>query len=289
MEFPNCNLTLDEFIKNITMKSAEDSDMKIIQNPSYSSSSSYSPPSAEKTIRHAKENNANIATKSPNSLSQPQLDISSNNGRDITLDEFLIQIGAVKARENREGLVRNLAPLVPDVNQHMAIKLEQQNIGSNFQAGLENNNIYYYENKGMDIAYKEKNLEMMATEKGSDSRPEYRNERIFIDEKRQKRMIKNRESAARSRARKQGMPPRGENIIFCVAAHSRNGVKSDRTEVQPPIGPGAYINQLEHRVLQLKTANKFLRKRKEIITGLLNSNSIHDSRHQLKRTRSSEF
>ncbi|KAL7116621.1 hypothetical protein ACP275_03G015800 [Erythranthe tilingii] len=254
MEFPNCNLTLDEFIKNITMKSAEDSDMKIIQNPSYSSSSSYSPPSAEKTIRHAKENNANIATKSPNSLSQPQLDISSNNGRDITLDEFLIQIGAVKARENREGLVRNLAPLVPDVNQHMAIKLEQQNIGSNFQAGLENNNIYYYENKGMDIAYKEKNLEMMATEKGSDSRPEYRNERIFIDEKRQKRMIKNRESAARSRARKQ-----------------------------------AYINQLEHRVLQLKTANKFLRKRKEIITGLLNSNSIHDSRHQLKRTRSSEF
>ncbi|EYU43566.1 hypothetical protein MIMGU_mgv1a013815mg [Erythranthe guttata] len=202
MEFPSCNLTLDEFIKNIMKNPAEDSDIKIIQNPSYSSSSSYSPPSAEKTIRHAEQNNANSATKNPNSLSQPQLEISSNNGGDITLDEFLIQIGAVRARGNREGLVRNSAPLVPDVNQHVAIKLEQQNMGSNFQ-GLENNNIYYYENKRMDIDYKETNPETMAMEKGSDSKPECRNERIFINEKRQKRMIKNRESAARSRARKQ--------------------------------------------------------------------------------------
>ncbi|KAK4859583.1 hypothetical protein QYF36_007995 [Acer negundo] len=72
-------------------------------------------------------------------------------------------------------------------------------------------------------------------------------------ERRQKRMIKNRESAARSRARKQ-----------------------------------AYTNQLELEVLQLRKTNGWLKKQKEVEM-LLSSYPILQSRYQLRRTSSAQL
>ncbi|XP_050378575.1 ABSCISIC ACID-INSENSITIVE 5-like protein 3 [Argentina anserina] len=73
-------------------------------------------------------------------------------------------------------------------------------------------------------------------------------------ERRQKRMIKNRESAARSRARKQ-----------------------------------AYTNQLENEVFQLRKMNTWLKKQKEVEI-LLSSSPIHSMPvYQLRRTSSASF
>ncbi|KAF5746822.1 ABSCISIC ACID-INSENSITIVE 5-like protein 3 [Tripterygium wilfordii] len=71
-----------------------------------------------------------------------------------------------------------------------------------------------------------------------------------IIERRQRRMIKNRESAARSRARKQ-----------------------------------AYTSQLEHEVLHLRKTNSWLKRQKEAEM-LLTSYAIPMSRYQLRRTSS---
>ncbi|XP_057973898.1 ABSCISIC ACID-INSENSITIVE 5-like protein 3 [Malania oleifera] len=94
----------------------------------------------------------------------------------------------------------------------------------------------------------------------SDSRVTLEGKRKLSDEmmektieRRQKRMIKNRESAARSRARKQ-----------------------------------AYTNQLEHEVLQLKKRNSWLNKQKEAEM-LLSSNPTPTPRYQLRRTSSASF
>ncbi|WCJ19199.1 ABSCISIC ACID-INSENSITIVE 5-like protein 2 [Euphorbia peplus] len=72
-------------------------------------------------------------------------------------------------------------------------------------------------------------------------------------ERRQKRMIKNRESAARSRARKQ-----------------------------------AYTNELENKVSRLEEENERLRKRKEL-ENMLPSIPIPEPKYQLRRTTSAPF
>ncbi|XP_022990408.1 ABSCISIC ACID-INSENSITIVE 5-like protein 2 [Cucurbita maxima] len=72
-------------------------------------------------------------------------------------------------------------------------------------------------------------------------------------ERRQKRMIKNRESAARSRARKQ-----------------------------------AYTNELENKVSRLEEENERLRKRKEL-ENLLPSTPSPEPKYQLRRTSSARF
>ncbi|KAK9283011.1 hypothetical protein L1049_011238 [Liquidambar formosana] len=72
-------------------------------------------------------------------------------------------------------------------------------------------------------------------------------------ERRQKRMIKNRESAARSRARKQ-----------------------------------AYTNELEHKVSRLEEENERLRKKKEL-EKILPSAPPPEPKYQLRRTSSAPF
>ncbi|XP_006654569.1 ABSCISIC ACID-INSENSITIVE 5-like protein 2 [Oryza brachyantha] len=74
-----------------------------------------------------------------------------------------------------------------------------------------------------------------------------------IVERRQKRMIKNRESAARSRARKQ-----------------------------------AYTNELENKVLRLEEENERLKKQKEL-DEILNSAPPPEPKYQLRRTSSAGF
>ncbi|KAI3465074.1 hypothetical protein Pfo_021737 [Paulownia fortunei] len=281
-----CNLTLDEFtigksINNLgelfkNVISAEE--CLIMQNPSSSSSSSSSPP-----IFHGNPNISGALAKQTiddvwndiacqehaNTMKShlPPADMSTIG--EITLEEYLIQTGALNAAGNQEGFVQNPVPLMAKVDQHMVREWQQQEVllpmpvqaivGSNFQVS-ENG----FENKMMDLGYLEKQLKMtaptQAVAKYSDSQTETGKMRVFTDERmaktverRQRRMIKNRESAARSRARKQ-----------------------------------AYTNQLQHNVLQLQTTNNRLRKRKEVNT-LLNSISISAPRHQLRRTSSTEF
>ncbi|KAK8628531.1 hypothetical protein V6N13_009118 [Hibiscus sabdariffa] len=122
-----------------------------------------------------------------------------------------------------------------------------------------------YENQVVDVGYHENQLAitmpipaMSAT--SSESQPTAARKHRYSDvmektiERRQKRMIKNRESAARSRARKQ-----------------------------------AYTNQLEHEVDQLKKMNGWLKRQKE--TEMLLSSNTNDTvpKYQLRRTSSASF
>ncbi|KAL1540512.1 hypothetical protein AAHA92_24856 [Salvia divinorum] len=92
-----------------------------------------------------------------------------------------------------------------------------------------------------------------ASDNGDNSRLEYDESFAKSVERRQRRMIKNRESAARSRARKQ-----------------------------------AYINQLQDKVSHLQTLTKLIMKRKEVYA-IWNSSSISAPRYQLRRTSSAHF
>lgn len=117
----------------------------------------------------------------------------------------------------------------------------------------------------MDVGYSENQLAMampmtMVGANSSDSQAAVERKRQFSDEmmektieRRQKRMIKNRESAARSRSRKQ-----------------------------------AYTNQLEHEVSRLRKTNWRLKKQKELEM-LLPLNQIPEPKYQLRRTTSSPF
>ncbi|KAL4284884.1 hypothetical protein GQ457_16G019490 [Hibiscus cannabinus] len=122
-----------------------------------------------------------------------------------------------------------------------------------------------YENQVVDVGYHENQLAitmpipaMSAT--SSESQPTAARKHRYSDvmektiERRQKRMIKNRESAARSRARKQ-----------------------------------AYTNQLELEVDQLKKMNGWLKRQKE--TEMLLSSNTNDTvpKYQLRRTSSASF
>ncbi|WOL04576.1 ABSCISIC ACID-INSENSITIVE 5-like protein 2 [Canna indica] len=75
----------------------------------------------------------------------------------------------------------------------------------------------------------------------------------IVVERRQKRMIKNRESAARSRARRQ-----------------------------------AYTNELEHKIIRLEEENQKLRKQKEL-ESIVRYVPQPDPKHQLRRTSSATF
>ncbi|XP_039003397.1 ABSCISIC ACID-INSENSITIVE 5-like protein 2 [Hibiscus syriacus] len=122
-----------------------------------------------------------------------------------------------------------------------------------------------YENRVVDVGYNESQLAITMAmpamlETSSESRPTAPRKHRFSDvmektiERRQKRMIKNRESAARSRARKQ-----------------------------------AYTNQLELEVKQLKKTNSWLKRQKEV--EMLLSSNTNDTvpKYQLRRTSSASF
>ncbi|KAI5654768.1 hypothetical protein M9H77_31955 [Catharanthus roseus] len=99
----------------------------------------------------------------------------------------------------------------------------------------------------MEPAYSESHL-------GGEIKQPYTDEMMEKSiERRQRRMIKNRESAARSRARKQ-----------------------------------AYTKQLEHDVVRLRETNSWLRRRKEVQNRLF-SNSHSGPKYQLRRTSSTEL
>ncbi|PIN07551.1 hypothetical protein CDL12_19878 [Handroanthus impetiginosus] len=218
------NYNLDELVKNNIIPSQE---CRVAQNPSSSYSSSSSPP-----------------------IFQPNLK---------PVEEYPVQTGA----ENQfEGFVENNpAPLMAKIDHDLS-EWEQKEmvlpsmplqaiVGSNFQVSSEINN--GFENKLiMDLAFLDYNKQLKNTGKCLDSQGESER-KAESAERKKRRMIKNRESAARSRARKQ-----------------------------------AYTNQLQQNVLQLQNTNNWLRKRKEV-NNLLDTRSMSAPRHQLRRTSSAEF
>ncbi|XP_075511692.1 ABSCISIC ACID-INSENSITIVE 5-like protein 3 isoform X1 [Primulina tabacum] len=175
----------------------------------------------------------------------------TNTNGDITLEEFLICTGAINPTENQEGFVDNTVPLMTasgvdpmlisswqqerDVQVPMLV---QDVMGSNFQGSED-----YFEEKMVDLDLKmpvpiisemgvgcgENFTDLLQGD--SDRRKKVCTDEIMKKsiERRQRRMIKNRESAARSRARKQ-----------------------------------AYTNQLMQNVKKLRTTNILLMKRKLI-------------------------
>ncbi|KZV40576.1 DNA binding protein [Dorcoceras hygrometricum] len=178
----------------------------------------------------------------------PQQETHTNG--DITLEEFLIRAGAISPTENREGFVDNPVPLmtiasgdnpmlisslqqVRDVHVPMLV---QDVVGSSFRGSED-----YLEEKLMDLDIKMpapiiKETGVGCGENFSDLLQDESDRRKWVCkdeimkksiERRQRRMIKNRESAARSRARKQ-----------------------------------AHTNQLLQSVKQLQTTNILLKKRK---------------------------
>ncbi|XP_060200699.1 ABSCISIC ACID-INSENSITIVE 5-like protein 3 [Lycium barbarum] len=198
----------------------------------------------KKTSTHVDE----IWSKQENhhsSVHKPQL--SSTN----TLEDFLIH-GSVIKSENK------LDDIVPKLNQQNGRVLPMpMPIQSN------SDTINFENQQAMDVVnYPEKcttNMAMPAatitTTTSNECHLIGEQKRPFVDEKsierRQSRMIKNRESAARSRARKQ-----------------------------------AYTKQLEQEVLELRKTNSWLKKQKDL-EKLLCSNA--EPRHQLRRTSSASF
>ncbi|KAA8522528.1 hypothetical protein F0562_013111 [Nyssa sinensis] len=276
-------MNVDELIKNVI--SADGG--QFMHNPSSPSASSASiylgnsnlnGPLSKKTIDETwKEIVHQEHVKAADNKSvQQQL-----NFGETTLEDFLIRAGVVNVG-NQEVVVnpQPLMPIDPMVVasqqadwlqfQMEAVRHQQEQqmtmpiqavVESNFQVSDQSG----FENPVVDVGFPDNQLAlpmpMLAVAATSpDSQVGVEKKRKFTDEmmektieRRQKRMIKNRESAARSRARKQ-----------------------------------AYTNQLEHEVFQLRRTNNWLKKQKEV-EKLLNSDAIHAPRYQLRRTSSAVF
>ncbi|KAF2296786.1 hypothetical protein GH714_001955 [Hevea brasiliensis] len=194
---------------------------------------------------------------------------------ETTLEDFLVRTGVINI-ENQNALnpqpIMAIDPMVVVSQQAdwlqlqmAAVQRQQQQqmtvLDSNFHVSEPS----VFENPVIDVGYSENQLgmtmqapAMSATSSESQAAAEknrrYSNEMMEKTiERRQKRMIKNRESAARSRARKQ-----------------------------------AYTNKLEHEVFHLRKANAWLKKLKEVEM-LLSTDSTPFPRYQLRRTSSAPF
>ncbi|XP_073125847.1 ABSCISIC ACID-INSENSITIVE 5-like protein 2 [Henckelia pumila] len=203
---------------------------QLMKNPpsSHSSSSSSSPPIFQQNLEIPKsfddvwsDINHVDAMKSTTYPIPPQ----TNTNGDITLEEFLIRSGAINPRENhdQEGFVDDPAPLMmasgddhpmlvsswqQERDVHVPL-LVQDVAGSNFRGSED-----YFEEKIMDLDMKMpvpiikemggENFSDLLQGEG-DTRKRFCTDEMAKKsiERRQRRMIKNRESAARSRARKQ--------------------------------------------------------------------------------------
>lgn len=202
---PTINCSLDhELIKNVIVSAEESCNM--MQNPSSSSSSS-SPP-----IIHENPN-TNVWDDQMRNPNLPPSEMSSS--AEFTLGNYLIRTGAMR-NINQEDFLHSQAPLMMTKIDQEYFNWQQQEmidhtmqaqttvVGSNFQG--------FDKNKVVDLGDLEK-MGVTAAQvvgKSADSHLESEKNGVFSDEpmaksveRRQRRMIKNRESAAKSRARKQ--------------------------------------------------------------------------------------
>lgn len=218
----NC-MNLDELLKNVI--SVEE--MQFMQNPSSSSlpasfllgnfnlNGALSKKTVDEVWKEIVHHEQLVSGGSEdNQLVHQQL---STLG-ETTLEEFLLRAG-ITPFGNKNGIL-NSQPIVAidpmvvvsqqaDWLQFQIAAVQQQQmtmLDSNYAVVSES----VYTNSAVDVAYSENQLAMSMPATSADSHAAPEKKRPYSDgmmektiERRQKRMIKNRESAARSRARKQ--------------------------------------------------------------------------------------
>ncbi|XP_042479504.1 ABSCISIC ACID-INSENSITIVE 5-like protein 2 isoform X2 [Macadamia integrifolia] len=187
---------------------------------------------------------------------------------ETTLEDFLVRAGAINFG-NQDGAVDE-QQLVAAASQQAdwlqfqmaAVQQQQQMTVLDSTMSLP---VSVFGISSLDVGYHENQLALsmpmpLVVATPTESQGAVDRKRRFSDEikektieRRQKRMIKNRESAARSRARKQ-----------------------------------AYTNQLEHEIAQLKEKNKRLKKEKEMQM-LFSYDPTPMPKHQLRRSSSATF
>ncbi|XP_010261155.1 PREDICTED: ABSCISIC ACID-INSENSITIVE 5-like protein 2 isoform X2 [Nelumbo nucifera] len=191
---------------------------------------------------------------------------------ETTLEDFLIRAGAISIG-NQDGVLNPhslvaIDPIVSTTQQADWLQLQMAAVQQQQMAVLGSSvplAVSVFGNSAGDSGYSGNQLALsvpmpVVTVTSSDSQSTVERKQRFSDEmmektieRRQKRMIKNRESAARSRARKQ-----------------------------------AYTNHLENKVSELKKTNKRLNRQKEIQM-LLPLDPPLEPKYQLRRTSSTSF
>ncbi|KAF5742481.1 ABSCISIC ACID-INSENSITIVE 5-like protein 2 [Tripterygium wilfordii] len=269
---PLSSMNLDELLKNVFTAEAHQPMGREIEDPnlanqnalqhqatSLSLTSALSKKRVDEVWRDIQQTKNNGEIKSPKR--QPTLG-------ELTLEDFLVKAGIIaEASLNKKGgcLIvgsdPNAAQQFPQQGQWMQYLHPQQSmIGVYMPSQLMPQSLPVGAGALLDVMYPENQVALPSPLMGTllDAQAAGRKRgtpEAIIEktvERRQKRMIKNRESAARSRARKQ-----------------------------------AYTNELENKVSRLEEENERLRKRKEM-EKLLPS-ALPEPKYQLRRIASAPF
>lgn len=276
---PFSSMNLDEFLKNVW--TAEANQGINTDSPDYSEltqlasasslprqlSLTFSKDLTKKTVdevwqdiqqnqKKGSESNINSSSSYKNRDRQPTLG-------EMTLEDFLVKAGIVaessSGKKNQEQVMspeQNLDQQETQWMQYQIPQIQQQHmvIPSHYQAP-----VTVTGNPVMDTGYLETRMTISPTPL-MNTVSEFGRKRVACGdvvektvERRQKRMIKNRESAARSRARKQ-----------------------------------AYTHELENKISRLEEENERLRRQKEV-EKVLPCVPPSQPKYQLRRTTSSPF
>lgn len=271
---PLSSMNLDELLKNVWTAEANQSlgiesestglvgHTALQRQASLSLTTALSKKTVDEVWRDIQRNKGNGEKKSRER--QPTLG-------EMTLEDFLVRAGVVAEtsldkKGPNGGIDANVAPQFPQQGQwmqypHPQYQHPQQSLVGVYMPGQPVPQALHMGGSGiMDVSYPENQVALPSPSMGtlSDTQTPGRkrgNPEEILEktvERRQKRMIKNRESAARSRARKQ-----------------------------------AYTNELENKVSRLEEENERLRKRKELEKIL--PNAPPEPKYQLRRMTSAPF
>eukprot|EP00258_Populus_trichocarpa_P001757 XP_002301024.2 ABSCISIC ACID-INSENSITIVE 5-like protein 2 [Populus trichocarpa] len=196
---------------------------------------------------------------------------------ETTLEDFLVRAGVINKGNQNEVFshqpIMEVDPMVVGSQQTDLLPFQMASVQQQQQQQMTllDSNFHMFEavsdqNPVVDVGYSDNRLPMpmpvsAMSATSSDSRVAAEKQCRYTDEmmkktieRRQNRMIKNRESAARSRAKKQ-----------------------------------AYTSQLEHAVFHSRKTNNRLKKEKELEIIFLSSDQAPVPRFQLRRTSSASF
>ncbi|XP_010261154.1 PREDICTED: ABSCISIC ACID-INSENSITIVE 5-like protein 2 isoform X1 [Nelumbo nucifera] len=275
---PSNSMNLDELLKGVV--AAEGSEVTHDQKLSTVSASPSSPPISPGNFNLNRTLNRKTVDEVWNDIVQQEQENTGGDGSmqrqptlgETTLEDFLIRAGAISIG-NQDGVLNPhslvaIDPIVSTTQQADWLQLQMAAVQQQQMAVLGSSvplAVSVFGNSAGDSGYSGNQLALsvpmpVVTVTSSDSQSTVERKQRFSDEmmektieRRQKRMIKNRESAARSRARKQ-----------------------------------AYTNHLENKVSELKKTNKRLNRQKEIQM-LLPLDPPLEPKYQLRRTSSTSF
>lgn len=274
---PLTSMNLDELLKNVWTVEANNSvgmdaegaglsnQSALQREPSLSLTGALSKKTVDEVWRDIQGHGKNSEEKKSRER-QPTLG-------EMTLEDFLVKAGVVAEPSDKKiagtviGVDPNVGPQFPQQGQWMQYPQPQfphpqQNMIGVYMPGQPMPQpLPMGPSSVMDVTYPDNQVALSSPLMGalSDTQAPGRkrvSQEDMIEktvERRQKRMIKNRESAARSRARKQ-----------------------------------AYTNELENKVSRLEEENERLRKRKEL-EKMLPSAPPPEPKYQLRRTSSAPF